>query len=83
VVLRFEAVMTGEDPANVSCALRSVAEVGLSARTREYGALLERWRAQLRSCNSTIQDRATVRITSPDPRLCTVVLSDEGIESPA
>jgi aspartate aminotransferase-like enzyme len=33
VVLLFDAVKTSEDPANVSCALRWVAEVGLSART--------------------------------------------------
>jgi hypothetical protein len=50
-------------PANVSCALRSVAEVGLSARTREYGALLERWRAQCGLTGSTIQDRPTARIS--------------------
>jgi len=48
---------------DVFCALRSKAEVGLSARTRVMtGALLERWRAQCGVTGSTIHDRVIVRI---------------------
>src|SRR6185369_10016530 len=40
-----------------SCALRSMAEVGLSARThRKWRVLLERWRAQCGGTDSTIQE---------------------------
>jgi len=50
-----------DDLGNVSCALRSKAEVGPSARTQE-GALLERWLAQCGVTRTTIHDSAIVRI---------------------
>jgi len=39
-----------------------VAEVGLAARTRKNGALLERWRAQCGLSRSTIHDPPLHRI---------------------
>ena len=59
-----EAVDVDEDLPDVSCALRSMAEVGLSARTRERGALLERWLAQYSRTRPTIHDCVIVRIRS-------------------
>ena len=62
IAFRGDGVERAEDLADVSCALRSVAEVGLSARTRKNGALLERWRAQCGLTSSTIHDLATPQI---------------------
>jgi hypothetical protein len=54
---------------NRSCALRSMPEVGLSARTHnQRGALLERWRAQCGTTRSTIQQWADSRICRESTR---------------
>src|SRR2546429_1051627 len=49
--LRSDEVETENHPAYVSCALRSVAEVGLSARTREYGGTARTLAGSVRSCS--------------------------------
>ena len=61
IALSARSLDLDEDVTDVSCALRSKAEVGPSARTQE-GALLERWLAQCGVTRCTIHDRAIVRI---------------------
>ena len=64
-----------ESSNNPRCALRSRAELGLSARTHEKaGALLERWRAQCGTTSPTIHHRSRGQL--PQQRKLFLLLSE-------
>ena len=63
------------------CAPIGWLKVGLSARTREYGALLERWRAQCSLTASTVQDPAIARISRDFVRNLVSWANRAGVES--